>query len=453
MHTDVQKHSDSVIDTVAVGVPGSLVGETTMARSFFFFPRLPTSPLGARRDLGAWWADEQRSGLLVAAAVVAAVVWASSPWGAAYHAVWDHPLPDGGVGPGPMTVRAWINDGAMTAFFLVVGVELGRERAAGVLSSWRRAAVPSLAALGGMAAAAGTYLLIVHGGPGTAGWGVPMATDIALVAAAAGALGGRVPLRLRTFLVAVAVADDVASIIVLAATDHHPVRPVDLVGALVAATLAVGVLAWGHRQWRSLWPVLGCLGLLWLALAHLGVEPALSGAVTGLLAPRRAAGPGRRAPAAALAAAAHPWSAAVVVPLFALANVGVALRPSVLSAPGALAVFLGVVTARVVGKAVGIAGATRLGSVLAGGHGDIGGRLLVGGSALCGMGFTVPLLFVATTLASFPSLAAAARAGLLVGSLGALGLSTAALALPGSGRAGGGRPRGAGRTSGARAPG
>jgi Na+:H+ antiporter, NhaA family len=242
---------------------------------------------------------------MVAAAV--ALGWANSPWRDAYTALWATPvtlrLPH-------MTLEAdlrdWVGDGLMTVFFLVVGLEIKRELVAGKLRTWRRAALPVVAAAGGMAVPALVYAAVNAGGPGAPGWGVPMATDIAFALGVLALLGPRVPAALKVFLRTLAVVDDLGSVAVVA-------------------------LGYGGS----------------------GVSPALAGVAVGLLVPvggpTRVAGPGRprRARLAGrLEDALHPVSAFVVVPLFALANAGVSLEPGVLGEPGAGAVLGGVVAGR-----------------------------------------------------------------------------------------------------------
>jgi NhaA family Na+:H+ antiporter len=410
--------------------------------------------------------------MALAAAAVVAVAWASSPWSASYHGVWAHRLLLSPIAPGVVTTRAWVDDGLLTVFFVVVGIEIGRERASGTLRSLRRAMVPVVAALGGMTGAAVTYAVVVHGGPGARAWGVPMATDIALVAGAAALLGDRVPARLRIFLITLAVADDVASVSVLAVVSGHRPAPAALGGAAAALVLLVV----GHRRQWSAGSVLAVGIGLWVALAHAGIEPALAGVPAGLAlsggvtqsvrARRRTrrwsatsgpavgaaepgtvvtgsgsgpvgsgagpADPGPAAPVGAPAARvlriAHPLSAGLVLPVFALANVGVDLRGPLVAGPGAAAVLIGVLAARMVGKGVGVslaaAVAERVGRPV---HAALDLPHLVGGGALCGAGFTVPLLFAAVTLAGRPDLLRAARLGLLGGSAGAALLGAAVL--------------------------
>ncbi|MDA8269380.1 MAG: Na+/H+ antiporter NhaA, partial [Actinomycetota bacterium] len=380
------------------------------------------------RGAGRYWQDERRSGMLLAVAAVVAVTWASSPWRSGYESVWGHPAALAGVGSIVPDVRGWVDDGAMTVFFLVVGLEIGRERHAGLLASWRRAVVPVAAAAGGMAGAALAYAAVVHGGAGTRGWGVPMATDIALVAGAAAVLGDRVPAGLRLFLVTLAVADDVGSVAVLAVVSGTRVAPVPL----AAAAAMAAVLVAGRGRWRSAWPVVLAVVPMWLALARGGVEPSLAGVLAGVLAPVCALVPGSRPARLSgprLERALHPVSALFVLPLFALANVGVDIRGPLLAAPGTVGVFAGVVVARVVGKPVGIVlgglGGARAVRVRRPGRVGLGG--LAGGSALAGAGFTVPLLFAAVAFGGEPRLFAAARAGLLAGSVASAAIGAAIL--------------------------
>ena len=395
------------------------------------------------RGAGRYWQDERRAGVLLVVAACAAVALASSPWATGFDAVWAHRARVPVLGSTVVDVRGWIDDGAMAIFFLVVGLEIGRERHAGSLASWRRAFVPVVAAFGGMAGAAAVYAAVVHGGSGSAGWGVPMATDIALVAGAAAVLGERLPAGLRLFLVTLAVADDVGSVVVLAVVSGSDVHP----GWLAVAAGLAAVLLVGRRRWRSAWPVLVAVVPMWIVLARAGVEPSLAGALAGVLAPVAALVPdGRpvRLSGPRLERMLHPLSALVVLPLFALANVGVDLRGSLLGPPGAMAVFIAVVAARVVGKPVGIVLAAKGGgrSVGVDRPGRVGTDRLVGGAALAGAGFTVPLLFAAVSFADQPALFEAASAGLLAGSAGASVLGSALLVVlhrrrPGSERGGG----------------
>src|SRR6185437_12575348 len=229
---------------------------------------------------------------LLTVMVVVALVWANL--GSSYGRFWATPA-HLGVLPADQfaTVRDWVDNGLMTVFFLAVGLEVGRERAVGSLREARNAIIPVVAALGGMAGAALAYLAAAAaaggagaGGGGAAlkGWGVPMATDVAFTLGALALLGRRVPPTLRVFVLALAVADDVASVVVLAVVwaAHGHVRLWGLVAA--AAWFAVVVVA-SRRIRRTWWPYLVAVVVGWALLAWGGVEPTLAGAFVGMVVP------------------------------------------------------------------------------------------------------------------------------------------------------------------------
>ena len=160
---------------------------------------------------------EAAGGIVLLAAAAVALVWANSPWAGAYTALWHTPVTVG-VGGAVLArdLHHWINDGLMVVFFFVVGLEIKREVLVGELAAPRRAALPAAAALGGMLAPAGIYFLLNPAGPGAAGWGIPMATDIAFALGILALLGRRVPLALKVFLTALAVIDDLGAVLVIA---------------------------------------------------------------------------------------------------------------------------------------------------------------------------------------------------------------------------------------------
>jgi Na+:H+ antiporter, NhaA family len=384
--------------------------------------------------------------LMVAAAV--ALGWANSPWRAAYAALWET---QAAVRVGRFGIEAdlghWVNDGLMTLFFLVVGLEIKRELVAGELRTWRRAALPVVAAAGGMAVPAVIFATANAGRPGAPGWGVPMATDIAFALGVLALLGSRVPATLKVFLLTLAVVDDLGSIAVVALFYS---RGVDL----VTLALAVGLLALVAVLVRAgIWwlPLHIGLGLaVWLAMWHSGVSPALAGVAMGLLTPARptalpevardrgaelagalAADPrpprlremlrearGTVPLAERLAHDLHPVSAFVVVPLFALANAGVSVEVGGLTAAGAGAVFGGVLAGRVIGKLAGITAAVwlavRLGLAEVP-EGTSWGQL-AGVATVAGIGFTVPL-FVAELAFPDGQFQAPVKLGLLLASV------------------------------------
>ncbi len=382
--------------------------------------------LGRWETLRRFFGSDIAGSWVLVVAVAAALVWANSPWGASYRVVWDHAVHLGGSAFSDFTtVQSWVNGGLMAVFFFVVGLEIGREHRTGELGHLRTAVVPVVGALGGMAGAGLVYFLFAHGGPGSSGWGIPMATDIAFALGALALLGRRVPPGLRLLLLTLAVADDVGSVVVLAVFYSGRVHAAPLVAAL-AVTAVLVVL----RRWPRLpvWPILVGGVALWVLLAAAGVEPALAGVVVGVLVPSTVAGRSGN-PADLLERRVAPWSAFVVLPLFALANAGIVFRAGMFDPHGATQVFAGVAVARVVGKLVGITVAcfvvVRLGL----------GRLpqgvlwshVAGGAAVAGIGFTVPLLIAEQAFATNPPLVTASELGLLVGSVVAFGVGAVLL--------------------------
>jgi len=392
--------------------------------------------------------EEAAGGVALTAAAALALAWANSPWRAAYDALWETTL---AVRLGRFAIEAdlrhWVDDGLMTLFFLVVGLEIKRELVAGELASWRRAALPVLAAAGGMAVPAAIYAAVNAGGPGAPGWGVPMATDIAFALGVLALLGPRVPSSLKVFLLTLAVVDDLGSIAVVALFYS---RGVELGTLALAAGLLVVVAALVRAGvwWLPLHVGLGLA--VWLTMWHSGVSPALAGVAMGLLTPARPTAPpevardvggalagqladdphpprlremlrearGTVPLAERLAHDLHPVSAFLVVPLFALANAGISLERGALAGAGAGAVLCGVVAGRVVGKLAGIAAATwlavRLG--LADRPEGASWAQLAGVATVAGIGFTVPL-FVADLAFPDGRFQAPVKVGLLAASV------------------------------------
>jgi Na+:H+ antiporter, NhaA family len=407
---------------------------------------------------------EAAGGVVLVAATLAALVWANSPWDASYAALWDTRLVVGlGDHSLDLDLRTWVDDGLMALFFLVVGLEIKRELVEGELSDPRQAALPVVAAVGGMAVPALIYLAFNAGKDGAAGWGIPMATDIAFAVGLLAVLGQRVPANLRILLLTLAIADDLGAIIVIATVYSGGLN----VGLFATAAALLGVMSILRRLHVRFMPAYVLLGAgVWLATYASGVSPTLAGVALGLLTPAapfqrsRAvsdeahrvadrtmddpdppdadahhwlwlAGLSREAvsPLARLESLLHPWTSFVVVPVFALANAGVEIGAIAVDRPVAARVGVGIVAARIVGKMVGIAGAAwiavRLGLVSL--PRGVGWRHMVGLSAVAAVGFTVPL-FVATLAYPDRGLVSAARIGLLVASVAAGLIGTAILA-------------------------
>ena len=252
-------------------------------------------PLRLPTPLREYLREEAAGGVVLMAAAAVALVWANSPWRAAYAALWETSL---AIQLGRFGIEAdlrhWVNDGLMTLFFLVVGLEIKRELVAGELATWRKAALPVVAAVGGMAVPAAIYAAGNAGGPGAPGWGVPMATDIAFALGVLALLGSRVPAALKVFLLTLAVVDDLGSIAVVALFYSRGVDPAAL--ALAAGVVVlVAVLVRAGIWWLPLHIGLGVA--LWLAMWRSGVSPALAGVAMGLLTPARPTAPPDRSPA------------------------------------------------------------------------------------------------------------------------------------------------------------
>jgi Na+:H+ antiporter, NhaA family len=404
------------------------------------------------------------SGIALVLVTAIALLWANSRWADSYHALWHLPI---GLAFGEwglvQPLHFWVNDVLMTVFFFVVGLEIRREIHGGELSDLRRASLPLVAALGGMLLPAAIYAALNHGGPGAGGWGVPMATDIAFAVGVLALLGPRVPPALRVLLLALAVIDDIGAILVIAIFYSSGIQFAGL--GLAAAGCAL-ILLQQRLGLRRAWHYLPAGAIVWAGLYRAGVHPTLAGVIIGLLTPARAwlgatgfaaqASPlvaeaatqpahqllglvdevgrlGREAvpPTEALVHKLHRLVAFGIMPLFALANAGVALGGAQLSGPGLL-VFAGIAAGLLVGKTFGIFLAcwisARLGLCALPRDTRWSGILLVGMTA--GIGFTMSL-FVAQL--AFPSgpLLETAKLGILVGSaLAALiGLGYGALTL------------------------
>ena len=312
-------------------------------------------------------------------------------------------------GLGIVSWRDFIGSGLMTVFFFAVGLEVTRERHHGSLHDLRHALAPMLAALAGMAGPAIALVVIGLATRNHAlvrGWGVPMATDIAFTLAALAVAGSSLPRSLRTFLLTLAITDDVASVVILAATGATHVRLTGL-AATGAVLVIVASVSRFHRStpWRLL-----ALGALWWGLAYAGVEPPLAGVLAGLAVPYDA----HRS--IHLESIITRISVAVVLPLFAAAYCGLAW--SHLGGSGPLAIIVAVVIARLVGKTAGIAlgvrGARRLGARFAD---DITSEMLAAAGLLCAIGLTVPLLFAGTLFHPGGEIYGAFDLGLLVASV------------------------------------
>ncbi len=320
---------------------------------------------------------------------------------------------------GPMSLLHWINDGLMAVFFLLVGCEIKREFVDGEMASWPRRILPGVAAAAGMAVPALIYVAINSGQPANlAGWAVPTATDIAFALGVMALLGNRVPTSLKLLLTAIAVIDDLGAIVVIAAVYT---KGLDLAALAAAAglTAALALLSW--RRVQAIWPYL-LLGVgLWLAIHASGIHATLAGVITALALPIRTT-PGtpedRESPLLRVEHGLVSIVGFVIVPIFGFANAGVDLRDLTLDA--ALdPLVLGIAAGLVLGKQVGIFGAimalVRLRIVDMPAHASA--RQLWGMSLLCGIGFTMSLFIAALAFGGGSDQEAAAKLGIIAGSL------------------------------------
>jgi Na+:H+ antiporter, NhaA family len=363
--------------------------------------------------------EEATAGAVLLFATAIALIWANSAASDSYTAFWHHQLDIGRIHE---DLQHWVNDGLMVVFFFVVGLEIKRELAVGELRRPRAAVLPALAALGGVVTPVLIYLLIAPGGPARHGWGVPMATDIAFAVGVLALFGSRCPAGTRLLLLSLALVDDILAIAVIAVvySEHVEPRWLALAGALILAMLLMR--RWAHSPWWYVPPGL----LLWYALLESGVPATLAGVVLGLLTPARPVG---GAPVLEeLEHALHPFSAYLVVPLFALANAGVDLRGGVLGAALGTRLTWAIALGLVIGKTVGITGAVagartaRIGALPAGAP----ARQVPAVGMLAGIGFTVAL-FIADLAFTDERLVTEAKVGIFLGSVGAAVLGSATM--------------------------
>ncbi len=350
---------------------------------------------------------EATAGLLLMAAAALALGVANSPLAETYAAFIAFPVFS-------QTLLHWINDGLMAVFFLLVGLEIKREVVAGELSTRRKAALPVLAAAGGMAGPALIYVAINWASPAyLRGWAIPTATDIAFALGIMALLGSRVPTSLKVFLTALAIIDDLGAIAIIAVFYTADVSTV----ALSGAALCIAVLwALNRMNVRSI-SVYMLVGLvLWVTVLKSGVHPTMAGVITAMAIPANADSKGRR-PLATLEHALHPAVVYFILPLFAFANAGVSvaeLTRDVLFHP----ITLGIVFGLFVGKQVGVLAATYFARATGWVSLPVGVSALqyYGATLLTGVGFTMSLFIGNLAFVAAENLAEV-KIGVLAGSL------------------------------------
>ncbi|MDP9351752.1 MAG: Na+/H+ antiporter NhaA [Chloroflexota bacterium] len=401
---------------------------------------------------------EASGGIVLMICTVLALLWANSAWGESYVALWQTTLT---IGPEPYAISKpvllWINDGLMAVFFFVVGLEIKREVLVGELASLRGAALPIAAALGGMVVPALIYVAINIGGEGVSGWGVPMATDIAFALGVLALLGSRAPTSLKVFLTALAIVDDIGAVLVIA---FFYTEKVSLAALGAAATFMLALIIINRIGVRST-IVYGLLGLgLWVAFLKSGVHATIAGILLAMTIPARtvvdteeflergralldefdrageegesiltnsgqqsaveeleSACAAVQSPMQRLEHALHPWVAFVIVPIFALANAGVALTGNVTETV-TQPVVLGVIAGLLIGKQVGVTlfawAAVRLGITQL--SEDLNWRHIYGASLLAGIGFTMSL-FISGLAFGDEALLTTSKIGILAASV------------------------------------
>lgn len=336
-------------------------------------------------------ATETAGGIVLAVATAAALAMSNSPWGAEYEAFRSIP---GQISIGSSFVLAkplvvWVNDLWMAIFFLLVGLEIKRELMVGELATVRQALLPAGAALGGMVVPAAIYAAFNwHDPVALRGWAIPAATDIAFALGILMLLGSRVPASLKIFLTAVAIIDDLGAIVVIAffytANLSWPM--------LVAAAIGCALLFVLNRlRVMSVVPYLVMGAVVWLCVLKSGVHATLAGVVTAFAIPL-VSDDEQHSPLESLEHALKPWVAFVVLPMFAFANAGVSLQGLSFSTL-TQAVPLGIAAGLVLGKAVGVFGASWLLASVAGAELPSGANRwqFFGVCVLCGVGFTMSL--------------------------------------------------------------
>ncbi|RPH69568.1 MAG: Na+/H+ antiporter NhaA [Myxococcaceae bacterium] len=399
---------------------------------------------------------EAAGGIALFGAALVAFVLANSPWREGFERLWTTPV-ELRFGPAGFeaSLRQVIDDGLMTIFFFVVGMEIKRELVEGELRKLRQALLPGIAAAGGVLLPASIFFALNRGTPGEAGWAIPMATDIAFSIGCIILLGRRVPRPLLVFLTALAIFDDIAGILVIALFYGGGLHVDSLAWVLALVVVVWAVARLGVESWLVY--AAGGVGM-WIALHHAGIHGTLAGVILGLLIPAVSRRPARQVlrevrrhseltlevsetldtsdllylrdevreavpPLQRFEHALHPWVAFVIMPLFALANSGVSvagMTAAELTGP----VFLGVALGLFVGKQLGIFAFTWAAVKL--GVADVPGGApwsrVYGVAMVAGIGFTVALFIANLAFGGDPALLKEARLGVLLGSL-ASGLS------------------------------
>jgi Na+:H+ antiporter, NhaA family len=369
-----------------------------------------------RRSVAEYLSTEIFGGLVLLVAATLALILANSPLSGGYESLRDHHLDIPALGL-EMSVGHWASDGLLALFFFIAGIELKRELVVGELRRPADALLPVVAAVGGMACPALIYLTVAGiGGGELDGWAVPMATDIAFAMGVLAVVGRNLPSALRTFLLTLAIVDDLIAIIVIAVFYTSSVN----FGALGGALAGLAVFYVLHRRNVHGWYLYVPLSLaIWVLMHNSGVHATIAGVAIGMLL-RATTGPyEKESPAERVEHRVHPYSAAVCVPLFALFAAGVEVSPGTIADMAGEPEAVGVVLGLFAGKFLGVLGATYLAArfTRARLHASLSWPDMAGAALLAGIGFTVSLLIAELAFAPLPELADSVKVAVLLGSL------------------------------------
>ena len=366
---------------------------------------------------------EALGAILLASSATLALIWANSPWSGSYESLWSTRFAITVAGQSlDLDLRHWVNDGLMTIFFFVVGLEIKREITSGHLANRRAALLPVVAAIGGMAVPALIYLLVA-GQTAPRGWAIPMATDIALAIGVMSVAKGRTPASLRAFLLGLAIVDDIGAIVIIAVVYSSGVA----FGWLTAAGVGIGMALLIRRTGVQSVLVYVVVGIaVWYALFEGGIHPTIAGVIMGVMAPTTARsesnfidieevddfsrsddgstddakGKGSVSVVEWLEHVLHPWSSYFIVPVFALANSGIHVSIDGLRDAAGSAVTWGVFLGLLMGKPLGIILATKIAVRTGVADSPVGatGTHMLGAGTAAGIGFTVALFITELAL-------------------------------------------------------